>query len=292
MSATGREVEVEVEVATDVGVESDGPQAAVEVEGPRSRRRVPIDPRIRDRRIAIRRDEGRRRLRFLAAAISVAAVAAGSVGVLHSPLLAVSSVAIEGNRQTARADLIRAAGLSHHPLMIDVDSATAAARIRELPWIATAHVGRRWPDGVHIRVTERAAIAVVAAASGGVDAVDVTGRILTQGPQTMPGLPLLTGVAPGGGPGGALDAPAAPALLRIAQSLGPELGSRVAQVSVGPDGTLGLHLAGGGAEVVLGSADLMADKLQALRTILSRVDLRGVTSIDVRVPQAPALTRR
>ena len=38
-------------------------------------------------------------------------------------------------------------------------------------------------------------------------------------------------------------------------------------------------------------ADQVAEKLQAVSTILARADLRGLRVIDVRVPNAPVLTR-
>jgi len=253
--------------------------------------RVPIDPRIRARRIEVRRGEGRRRLRLLTASLGACALLGAGVGALHSPLFAASTVAVAGNRQTSRASIMAATGLDRRTLMIDIDGPALAARVRRLPWVADARVGRSWPSTVRIWVSERKAVAVVAAAGRGVAAVDRTGRVLATGAQTFPGLPLVSGIAPAGPPGTATDAAAQPGLA-VAQALSPGLAGRVAQVAVEADGTVTVHLAGGGPVVRLGSPDGLAEKLQALDTILTRVDLRGVNTVDVRVPRAPVLTRQ
>ena len=253
--------------------------------------RVPIDPRIRERRIAVRRVEGRRRLRVLIAALVACGLLGTSVAALHSPWLSASTVVVGGNHQTARSAILSATGLDRRPLMIDVDSGALAARLRRLPWVDDARVGRSWPSTVRISITERHAVAVVAAAGGGVDAVDGTGRVLAAGAQTFPGLPLVSGVAPAGPPGAAADPTAQPGLA-VAEALGADLISRVAQIAVDADATITIHLAGEGPVIELGPIDQLADKLQALKTILTRVDLRGVKTVDVRVPQAPVLTRQ
>jgi hypothetical protein len=56
------------------------------------------------------------------------------------------------------------------------------------------------------------------------------------------------------------------------------------------DGEIQLHIVPSGV-VRFGPADRVAEKLQAVSTILTRADLRGLRVIDVRVPNAPVLTR-
>jgi hypothetical protein len=43
--------------------------------------------------------------------------------------------------------------------------------------------------------------------------------------------------------------------------------------------------------VTFGNADQLAAKLLALRTLLERVNVKDIATIDVRVPDAPILTR-
>src|ERR1700682_1439022 len=82
--------------------------------------RLPIDPRIRQRRIEVRRDEGRRRLRFVCVLVVAALVAAAGLGIPPSRLLAVPHVEVSGAAHTSREQVLAAAGLGHGRLMMDV----------------------------------------------------------------------------------------------------------------------------------------------------------------------------
>jgi cell division protein FtsQ len=249
------------------------------------RPRLRIDPRIRQRRIQVKREEGRRRLRILVATLgSLGAVLVAAVA-LHSPLLAARHVAVVGATHTPAAEIREAAGLAHAPPLIDIGGGRAARAVDRLPWIATAHVTRAWPDGARISVTERTPVAVVAGAL-----VDVTGRVL--GPSS-PALPLPTliieppapplALPPAGGTAPAAYRPG----LAVAAALPPALVPRVTAVAVEPDGSVDLHLTGG-ASAVLGDASQLPQKLAAVLTLAARVDI-GAGVINVTVPGAPVL---
>jgi len=305
-----------------------------------------IDPRFRERQIAVRRHAGRRRLLIAGILAGALSLGAGGLALLHSSLLAVRTVRVTGVTHTSRARVLSAAHLSR--LMIDVEGASAAQRIERLPWVADARVERHWPSSVQISVTERKPVGVVAlpgAAVGPPGAavgpqaeavappgggsrtappggslwalVDRTGRVLADVSQPPPGLVVLSGVGDPGQPGSLLEPGADPALNAVAD-LGPSLGQRVATVdAVGgglamvlrpvpgtpvPVALQGGHAATGrpaappaitnGPTVVLGGADQLGAKLQALALLVNQVDLSGVRSVDLRVPQSPALTRR
>ncbi len=305
-----------------------------------------IDPRFRERQIAVRRHAGRRRLLIAGILAGALSLGAGGLALLHSSLLAVRTVRVTGVTHTSRARVLSAAHLSR--LMIDVEGASAAQRIERLPWVADARVERHWPSSVQISVTERKPVGVVAlpgAAVGPPGAavgpqaeavappgggsrtapaggslwalVDRTGRVLADVSQPPPGLVVLSGVGDPGQPGSLLAPGADPALDAVAD-LGPSLGQRVATVdAVGgglemvlrpvpgtpvPVALQGGHAATGrpaappaitnGPTVVLGGADQLGAKLQALALLVNQVDLSGVRSVDLRVPQSPVLTRR
>jgi hypothetical protein len=74
----------------------------------------------------------------------------------------------------------------------------------------------------------------------------------------------------------------------IPTALGPDQSSQVQAIIAG-DGNLRLTMASW--TVSFGSADQLTAKLLALRTLLERVNLRDIATIDVRVPDAPILTR-
>jgi hypothetical protein len=67
------------------------------------------------------------------------------------------------------------------------------------------------------------------------------------------------------------------------------LSSQVSAVDVQPDGEVSLTMAGG-VVVLLGDASQLDRKLAATQTVLSQVRPSSVRTIDVRVPEAPAVT--
>ena len=69
--------------------------------------------------------------------------------------LTVGQVTVEGRVSTPRADLLKAAGLRLGEPILLVDIETARRRIERLGWVKTAHVSRRLPGRIHIRIRER-----------------------------------------------------------------------------------------------------------------------------------------
>lgn len=262
--------------------------------------RVPIDPRIRERRIAVRRDEGRRRLRLLVVAASV--VGAGLLGWLatRSPLLDVDTIRVQGSRHTSAARLIDATGVHRGDAMLDIDDGAVAARLRALPWVDTATVHRGWPGTVTVTVTERRPVAAARGPSRSATRetwllVDASGRLLATQSHAQEGLPAIEGGPFGDTPGAAIDA-AGRGALAVARAIGPERVAQIPVVAVVDGDQLELRLAGpepgeSGGVVRFGPADQVRDKLLAVFTVLDHVDLRGLAVLDVRVPSAPVITR-
>lgn len=259
-----------------------GPQAP-------PRPRVPLDPRIRQRRVEVRRSEGLRRLRVLVAGLATTALLAAGWGVTRTPVLDVDQVRVDGADRTGAPAVRAAAGIVRGRPMVDVDEPAAARRVAELPWVRSATARREWPSTVRIRVTERTAVAVTRDDAGGWAYVDVAGRVLERSPEVPADLPVIDGAPPAGAAGSEL-APGVGGALLVASSLGPQLRARVA--SVAPvDGGVELRLRPEGV-VALGPAEALEAKLAALRTVLSNVDPRTIGTLDVRLPSAPVLTRR
>jgi cell division protein FtsQ len=242
-----------------------------------------IDPRLQERRIAVKRDEGRRRLRFLVLSLVVVALAGGAAGATRSPMLDVDLVEVTGATHVAPATVLHTARIARGDLMVDIDTGAAALRIERLSWVASAEVHRRWPGTVQVRVTERRAAAAVPVA-GGWATVDVSGRILERAADLPAGLSVVEVPPIQGGrvPTRFRDA------LTVAAAIPPRLHERVPRVVPRSDGLeLPLHPAG---VVRFGNAGQLGEKLLALETLLDRVD-GPVAVIDVRVPDAPVLTR-
>ncbi|MHB1598358.1 MAG: cell division protein FtsQ/DivIB [Acidimicrobiales bacterium] len=253
-----------------------------------ARRATPPDPRLRARRVEVRRVEGRRRLhRVLALGAFVGAVVL-VLAVLHSPLLAARDVTVVGGSRTGRQAILAATGLERHPPLVDVSPAADEAALRRLPWVRTAVVRRSWPSGVEVVVTERSAVAEVPLTSGSYALVDPTGRVLEDTAVRVRELPLVTGTASVPPPGRWLPAASSPAIA-VAGALPVAVLPRIAAVVGLPGGDVELRLASG-PTVVLGPADGLGAKMTALTTVLDRVALRGIVTIDLRVPADPVLT--
>lgn len=247
-----------------------------------------MDPRIRERRVAIRRDEGRRRLHLLLGAAAVLAAVAASWGVTRSPLLDVDSVRVSGATTTSHDDIRRVSGLDAKPQLADVDPVVVAARVERLPWVQAARVERHWPGTVEVTLVERTALAAVPSAAGGWALVDRTGRVLGATPEPPPGM-VQVAATPAPPPGHEVGVDVRSSL-SVLEVLPPSLSDRVNGLTVAGDGTLDVH-AVDLPVIHFGPPSQVRPKLVALATLVARTDLRGVKAIDVRVPTAPVLTR-
>jgi len=255
--------------------------------------RPAIDPRIRQRRVAVRRGMGRRRLRWLLAAVVVVVVVVGGYLLLHTAPFTSKVVVVTGpHPHTSTAAIVAAAGLGRPVPLIGVDTGAAAARVEALPYIATAQVSRRWPDGVRIVVTERVGVAVMAGPATSWSVVDATGRTLEVQPARPPTLVQLVvqtargALAPA--PVGGTLPPAAEPGLAVAASLPTAFSAQVTTVTVAPDRTVDLALTSG-LTVELGTATDLPVKYEDVAAIIAHASLRGKKVIDVTVPDAPAV---
>jgi len=248
-----------------------------------------IDPRIRARRIAVRRDEGRRRLRRLVGVIIAAAVVGLAGLATRTPLLDVDRVVVRGATHTPSEEILRATGVARGDPLTDIDLARARRAVAALPWVARATITRQWPGTVQIDVVEREAVAAVPAGTDQWMLVDQTGRGLELVGQLPAGMVALAGLPPIAAVGASADPAAADALV-VAEQLPADLAAQVASIGLAEGGGLELTLAAGGV-VRFGPPTDVAAKLLALRTVLETVDLESLATLDLRVPSVPVLTR-
>lgn len=258
--------------------------------------RIVVDPRFRERRIAVRKEAGRRRLRRLLLLVAVAALALATVIVLRSPVLDVDAVSVSGARFSGAEVVREATGIDIGAPLLLADLDAAEARIEALPFVDDATVTRDLPGGVVVEVTERAPASIVQVGPQRV-LVDDTGRVLAAGdPATYPraatrGPAFVPVVAPSADPppavGRLVDRDLLAAVSLSSRLRGNPAGA-VAAVRVEP--SLELDLAAGGVAVLGDATDLDA-KVEALRTALARIDLACAERLDLRVPTHPVLTR-
>src|SRR5437899_1124387 len=122
---------------------------------------VTIDPRIKARRIAVQRDEGRKRLRRFLVLSGVVGVLAGAWGLTMTPLLDVDRLEVTGATNTGVLGVLAATHIRRGDAMVNLPLGGAAHRVAALPWVQTVDVHRRWPGTVVIHVIERHPAAAV-----------------------------------------------------------------------------------------------------------------------------------
>lgn len=263
-----------------------------------------IDQRMRERRVAVLREQGRRRLRVLLVAVSVGSVLGIAWLVVQSPLLALERLEVRGAVRVSPQEVRRAAEVGNGDALLFVDAGEAARGVEALPWVASARVRRELPHKLVITVVERVPAAWVRRAAPGVAGtgaavepvpvavVDARGRVVADAATAPEGLPELVGVTAVPTPGRRI----APAFLaRVPGALPEPLRAQVASVSTdGAQVVLTLRTAAGGAppagEVRLGAPSALVRKGAAALAVLDALLARGerVQYVDVRVPGAPA----
>ena len=111
----GDEIEVLADDTLD-GDTLDAEPATGTVVTPRPPR---VDPRIRARRIAVAREQGRRRLRVVLVLLSLIVVAGTAWLIVHSPFLDVDHIVVAGVPESRVAAVVAASGISRHdPLLL------------------------------------------------------------------------------------------------------------------------------------------------------------------------------
>jgi cell division protein FtsQ len=250
-----------------------------------------VDPRMRERWIAARRAEGRRRLYVLCAVAGTVAVVVIAYVIANSSLLGAGSVDVRGVDATA-ARAVRAAAQIHdgEPLLF-LDTGAVARRVERIPTVARADVSTELPSTVRIQVTPRVPVAWLRTnrPTDPNAVLDRHGRVITMVATPPPGLPRVRGVGPASEPGAHV---AAPGVLRALSELPAPLRSQVSRFEVRPDEGPVLVLGGAAPvaqEIRLGSLAQLRAKATAALAVMDAQQARGerVRIVGVQVPDAP-----
>ncbi len=242
---------------------------------PRVRRPAPMDPRIRDRRVAVKRAEGRRRLHRLELILGSIGIAAAAVGAVLSPLLDVNGIAVQGV-DGAHAEEVRAAvGIDRGEALLLVDIGTAEQRVEALEWVDEVSISRQLPGTLEVEVIPRFPVASRTAKDGTVVLVDARGVEVARASVPAAGLPQITAQ-------GRADIRSA---ARIAGALSSKLRPLVREVVV-VNGQAVLRLFRG-PEIRYGDASDARAKATATELMLQALGGKPATYVDVREPSAP-----
>jgi cell division protein FtsQ len=217
-----------------------------------------------------------------------ACAAAAFVGARETAVFAVDSIAVRGAPPAVERDVAKALAPLAGVSLLKIDGATIAARLRDVPWVASAGFDRSFPHTLTVTVRPERPVAVL---RGGARAwlLSARGRVLQRLPlRARPELPRVwAGRAASPTVGTVLGDTAGG---RAARTLAPlpwlRFPARVASVSVGP-GQLTFVLRSG-IQLRLGDASDLRLKLAIARRVLARLGPAGPGAyLDVSVPERP-----
>ncbi|HEV7871827.1 MAG TPA: FtsQ-type POTRA domain-containing protein [Modestobacter sp.] len=240
---------------------------------------------LRSRRRRSRRHVDPRRRLLIALAVTALLVGAIAWVVLGSSLLAVRTVQVDGTRGLSDQVVVEAARIAVGTPLVRVDTAAAAARVADLPQVASVEVTRGWPRTVVVTVVERTPVAVVT--DGGTRRlVDAKGMVF----DTITGDPP-AGVVPLDVADPGPDDAATTAALGALTALPGDVRAQVTGVAArtGDDVTLTLT---DGRSVLWGSAAQTERKADVLGAVLAQIEsgaLDPAGTVDVSTPDSVVL---
>jgi cell division protein FtsQ len=204
--------------------------------------------------------------------------------------LVVRSVTVEGRDRTSSTRLLAALRTGRGEPILAFDPHDARRRVEALPWVRTARIERRLPDGIHVVLDEREALALWQRAPDDFAVIDRTGVAIDVDTRPFAHLPVFVGAG----------APAAAPALMAMLATEPDLVGRVRAATLvgGRRWTLQLDDIEDGIDVRLPERRPLAAwrrlaELQHTGDLLARdidmVDLRLPDRIVVR-PRGPVLS--
>lgn len=235
--------------------------------------------RFRQRRIAIRRAAGRRRLRwFSLVGIAVAAVLVILL-LLTSPILSIRNVEVEGNvyaDPTMLGEVI--SDLKGEPILT-ADLHAAEVRLESIPWVREASLSTHLPSRVLIQIVERRPIAFYRAVDGFNRVIDRDGRVL----DVIEGDPVdyfpIRGTGPNLSAGDTVGQPFLGAA-QLINALPADLLARLIAMSVSADGDVSMSLTNE-VEVLFGRPNDFQTKLVGVVNEIKKQGSNKYATIDV-----------
>lgn len=242
-----------------------------------------IEPRIRERRVAVMRAQGRRRLRWVLLAIAVVAVVVGTLAVLGSSLFSVRAdqVSITGAVYTDEAALQAVVDELVGTPTLRADTQHLEDELERIPWVDEATVRVGFPRSATIEIRERSAWATYQGPDERYRVLDDEGRVL----DVLDGYPFAYVLLDGPDPVDLEPGEFAPRGYAVAAELAKNLTGtvrgRVELIEVAADGSRLELVLDDGLRVRFGEARDLFAKLVRLETVLSTYPDLPPGTIDV-----------
>lgn len=192
----------------------------------------------------------------------------------RGPGLSLQEIRIEGREFAPREALLGAIGITPGEAMLDFNPAAARQRLERIAWVETAHVERRLPGTILVRITERRAFAVWQR-DGRFSVIDREGRVMaTERLEAFGPLPLVVGIG---------AERVAAAMIDLLRST-PEIADRVQAIIRVSERRWNLRLQNG-ADILLpeGHEEAAITRLAELQARDRLLD-RPLAAVDMRLP--------
>jgi len=196
-----------------------------------------IEPRLRQRRIGVRRAASRKRIKWVLLGAAGLAIVLGVLTVLGSGWFAIDDIEVSGAVYTDENRLqLVIDDLDGTPVLL-ADTEAAEIELEAIPWVDDARVRTRFPGSVTIEIRERTPVATMAGTDGRFRVLDAEGRVL----DVLEGQPvafvLLGGPSPADYAAGEF-VPVGPAsAASLVTKLTPTIRPRVLSIEVTDDGS-------------------------------------------------------
>jgi len=235
--------------------------------------------RFRQRRIAIRRAAGRRRLRWFSVAGIAVAVVLVVLLLLTSPILSIREVQVEGNvyaDPNVLGEVI--SDLKGEPILT-ADLHGAELRLEAIPWVREVSLSSHLPSRVLIQIVEREPIGFYRAVDGFNRVIDRDGRVL----DVIEGDPLdyvpIRGTGPNLSAGDSVGQPFLGAA-QLVNALPSDLRARLVSMAVSAEGEVSMTLTDE-VEVLFGRPDDFQTKLVGVVNEIKKQGSSKYAIIDV-----------
>jgi cell division protein FtsQ len=253
-------------------IEDDGSGDVLRPESERDLRRG-IEPRMRERRLAVKRARGRKRLMWVGVACGVVLVLVAALAIVGSGWFAVEEdqVTVTGNVYTDPAALQAVIDDLVGTPVLRVDTEAAEDQLRSIAWVEDARVHVAFPHSATIEIREREALTTYQGPDGRFRVLDRQGRVLDVLDMYPLAYVLISGPDSVDLDIGEFAPQGYAAASELAKSLTVSVRGRVDHLSVIADGSDLTLVMNNGMQVRFGEARELITKLVRLETVLAEM---------------------
>lgn len=137
-----------------------------------------VEPRVRDRRLAVQRAVMKKRVRLVILGVAVVAVIIGALALAGSGVFSIDTVRLDGAVYSQGDELDAIVEDLRGQNVLTVDTGEYEQLLERLPWVDAARVTTDFPSTATIEIAERRPIVFFAGSDGRFRVLDKHGRVL------------------------------------------------------------------------------------------------------------------